>query len=345
MILKVPGSLGFILLLTACVLPVEIDTERRGDSVIISGQLSNLAGQSVVFVGITADIERLPYPVSNAVIDLYADDLLAGSYVEDQSNTGKYILQDYEGVPGKTYRIHVTLPDGRTYESLPEKMPEDSGEVDSYYEIVKDEEFIDYEGILVRQPVVKIYANGVLPAPKNRFIRWTVEEVFILFGGPSGPVTPPPCFVTQLADPQSIVLLDRQFLTATQYPHQLVAIRVVDYTFEFRHYFVTYQSALTREAFEYWRNVDILVSQSGSIFDTPPAVINGNISNTTDESERVFGYFEAAHQTLHRVLLTRDDFPFPLNFSSCNSSTGVPPRRCSDCLSVRNASHVRPPWF
>lgn len=334
-----------ILFLAGCVQPIEIVTDHRGEKVIISGQLSNLPGQSVVFVGITADTERLPIPISGAQIDLFQGNQYIQTYTEDFSSPGKYILQDSTGRAGKNYNIKVSLPDGRVYESLPEQMPHDSGSVTSYYEIKQYEEYIDYEGILVKQPVVKIYANGTLPEKSNRFLRWVVEEVFITFGGPPGPVTPPPCFVTQSADPQSILLLDRQYLKTGEFPDQLVATRIVDYSFEYRHYFITYQSALTAEAFDYWRKVDVLVSQTGSIFDTPPALISGNIQNSIDPTEAVFGYFEVTNQTLHRIMLTEDDFPFYLNYTSCGGSAGSQPLRCSNCLSVRNSSYIRPSWF
>jgi Domain of unknown function (DUF4249) len=340
-------NLILVIFLSACLQPVEIVTDREGGNVVVSGQLSNLADQSVVHVGITADKERLPFPISGAVVNLFEEDELAGIYIEDDTRPGKYILENYSGTPGKTYHVEVLLPDNRTYKSVPEKMPDDSGSLSTYYKIER-EEFTDYEGLQVQQTFVKIFANSILPAPSNRFIMWTVDEVFIIFGGSSGPVTPPPCFVTQNADPQFVVTLDRQNLLAKEYPDQFLARRLVDYTFMFRHYFVTYQTSLTGQAFDYWTKVKILASQNGSLFDTPPAIISGNISNTRDKSERVFGYFQAVHQTLHRVLLTKDDFPYPLNFTDCITSSSPnfsPPQRCIDCLSVANSSHIKPPWF
>lgn len=333
-------------ILSGCLTPVEIVTDRAGGNVIISGQLSNIQEQSFLDIGFTAESERLPFPVSGALVNLFEDGELISAYVEDDSIPGKYVLPDYAGVPGKMYHVQIILPDDRIYESLPEKMPDDSGSVSTYYKIER-EEFMDNEGILVNRPVVKIFANSILP-PSNRFLMWIVEEVFILIGGASGPITPPPCFVTQLADPQFIVLLDRQHLTANEFPDQLLATRQVDFSFMLRHYFVTYQTTLTQEAFEYWRKVHILVGERGSIFDTPPATISGNISNISDKSERVFGYFQASHQTLHRILLEKQDFPFFLDYHDCtvlSSSTSVPPPRCYNCLLVRNSSYVRPPWF
>ncbi len=346
MIIRLSIKLIFIVLLSGCLQPIEIATDRKGGTIVISGQVSVLSDQSVLYVGVTADSERLPFPVSDAEVNLFEGDEFIGAYIEDESRPGKYVLHDYAGVSGKTYHVQIVLPDSRMYESIPEKMPDDSGSVSAYYKIEK-EEFRDNEGTLVTRPVVNIFANSILPARSNRFIMWKVEEVFIIFGGIQGPVTPPPCFVTQNADPQLIVLLDRQYLTATEFPDKFLARRLVDYSFMFRHYFVTYQTTLTKEAYDYWRKVEILVGQNGSKFDTPPATIFGNISSTLDKSEKVFGYFQTSNQILHRTLLTKDDFPFFLNFDDCigSSPNFPPPPRCLDCLSVQNSSHVRPPWF
>jgi len=331
-------------------MPIEIVNGRTGGNVVISGQLSNIQeipDQSYVYVGITAETERLPFPISGAVVNLFEGDKFIQAYTEYEFIPGKYVLRDYAGIPGKTYHVQVVLPDNRIYESVPEKMPDHAGSVSTYYKIER-EEFIDFEGTLVKQYVVKIFANSTLPELSNRYLLWTVEEVFIVVGTAvtTYPFTPPPCFVSQSADPQTIVLLDRQHLEATEFQDQPLATRVVDYSFMLRHYFTTYQTTLTQAAYDYWRKVDVLVSQNGSMFDTPPATLYGNISSTLDKSEKVFGYFQTSNQSLHRILLTKQDFPFFLNFNDCTGNGPQPtPQRCWDCLSVRNSSHEEPPWF
>jgi hypothetical protein len=121
----------------------------------------------------------------------------------------------------------------------------------------------------------------------------------------------------------------------------------VDYSFHEKHYFTTYQSSITKEAHEYWRKVDILANQTGSIFDTPPAEIKGNVINVKDTQEKVYGYFQAANQTQDRFYLLPSDFPFPLLMKSCTYDLSIIeyPSRCLDCLSVRNSSYNRPDWF
>ena len=76
------------------------------------------------------------------------------------------------------------------------------------------------------------------------------------------------------------------------------------------------------------------------LFDAPPAKIYGNIFESEQGTEKVFGYFQATNQTVSRIFTLRQDFPYPLNFTDCQGYLF-----CPDCLSVQNSSYDRPPWF
>ena len=339
------SSCIFLVFLYGCLEPIEVITITRGGELIISGQISTLEDQSEVTIGTTAETERLPFPVSSAVVVVYEDNDSLGTFIESQTTEGKYILKGHAGKPGSVYYIKVTLPGSKTYLSAPEKMPDDAGSVTSYYELAR-EDFVDGEGTLSEKNLIKIFASGSLPSADNQFFRWTVDEVYIIVAsnGPGSPFTSLPCFVSQPADPQTFVLLNRQNISAIEIPNKFVGQRIVDHTFLYKHYFVTYQSALTAEAYDYWRKVEVLIGGNGSLFDPPPAKIFGNIMGIEDqEAETVYGYFQAANQTVHRIYTNRSDFPYFLNFQDCQGT--FPPQRCTDCLSVRNSSHERPPWF
>lgn len=344
--MKLRGSAWvFLAFFCGCLDPTEIDTVTVGGELVISGQISTLEDQSTLTIGITAETERLPYPVSGATVVIYEDGDSIGSYLESPERAGKYILDGRVGIPNKVYQVQIMLPDQSTYWSARERMPAEAGTVSSYYEHSR-EDHVDGEGTLSTKNFLKVYANSTLPSAETQFLRWMVEEVYIIVvSSPPGlPVTRPPCFVTQPADPQYFVLLDRSSLNATEIPDKLVARRLVDETFMYKHYMVTYQSAVTKEAYDYWRKVDILVSGNGSLFDPPPAKIYGNITRSVEEGEdHVFGYFQATNQTVSRIFTRPEDFPYYLNFSDCQSS--FPPMRCIDCLSVQNSSYERPPWF
>lgn len=347
---KLGLRLIWVILLSSCLSPIDIPTENIGGRLVVSGQVSTLADQNYVQIGRTADTERLPHPVVGALVQLLDEFGNVYQYAENEFSEGEYHLDGFMAVPNTSYFIRVVTPEGETYESVPERIPESAGELTSSYEI-QNEEVTDLEGTVTNEPFLKLYVNTTMPDAGSRFVKWNVEEVFLLtptdFPDPFSYV-PPSCFVAQNADPQRITLINGDEVKAQSIDKLLVASRIIDWTFLERHYFTVYQSSLTAEAYEYWRKVDILSNQVGSIFDTPPAEIKGNLRNINDPSEKVFGYFQACNQSFTRRFILKFDLPFELTVTHCvydGRDYLRYPQRCLDCLSVRNSSYRRPDWF
>ena len=334
----------------SCLSPVDFETENVGGKLVVSGQISTIPEQNFVELGRTADTDRLPVPVSGAVITLTDDLGQSFFYQEDLSRPGLYQLPDVAGLPGRSYYIQVVTAEGESYGSLSERIPASSGELTATYEVTR-EDFIDFEGISSTQSFFKIYVNSILPIPPDVYIRWTVMEAFLLsptdFPDPFGNV-PPPCFILQNADPQRIVLFNGEDVKTSSVENVLVTSRIVDWSFFEKHVFTVYQSAMTRDAVDYWKKVNIVANQVGSIFDTPPAEINGNVKNLNTPGEKVYGYFQAVNESYYRFPIYREDIPYPILMSNCtydNRDFQSYPARCLDCLSQRNSTYTRPPWF
>ncbi len=344
------GNGIILIILSSCISPVDIRIDNPGGQIIISGQISTLENRSIIQIGSTA-AKRLPFPETGATVTLRDEqDFVLGSYLE--STAGVYRLPNFQGLHGKKYTLDVMLADGRSYKSEIEIMPEFSSSVQLEYQLTQ-RIVTDPEGTNVLQKFVEIYVSTTLPeACAPCFINWTVEEVYKLtpadFPDPFGS-TPQSCYITQKADPNRIQLLNSSILTDKRIEKVFVCNRKVDYSFVEKHYFVMYQSFITGNAHSYWKKVNIVANQSGSIFDTPPAQIEGNIKNTTDPSEVVWGYFQSANETYNRFFLLPSDFPYPIFFpeSSCryDATRTFYPSYCFDCLSVRNSSYDRPDWF
>lgn len=64
------------------------------------------------------------------------------------------------------------------------------------------------------------------------------------------------------------------------------------------------QYGLSREGFEYWTNLAKTTQGTGSLFDPQPSQITGNIKNTADPKELVFGYFSASTVTSKRIFMS-----------------------------------------
>lgn len=338
------------MLLAGCLSPVDLRVKNTGGIVVIAGQVSSLPEQNAVQLGTTTDAARLPLPYSDAQV--WIVDETTGEQVtciEDPVAPGTYRPLDYAGIPGHTYHVVAELPGRGRYMSDNETMPASPGTLTTRYEI-RRQAFTDLDGIVSEQPFLFAYADVTLPESGDPpYVKWSIDEAFLLsptdFPDPFGSI-PPPCYVVQNADPQRIVLFNGSQIHTRSFTELLVGERIIDWTFLEKHLFTVYQSALTEAAHEYWRKVNILSNQTGSIFDAPPARLEGNI-HATDSEETVLGYFQATAQTYSRFAVYRYELPFDLTVTDCvysGTRTTYPPR-CLDCTTIRNSSFNRPDWF
>jgi hypothetical protein len=337
-------------LLIGCLTPISLDTDKVGGSIIISGQVSSLNDRNIVQIGTASQDARLPLPFSGAMVQLF--DEIGNNFLYSESTSGTYQMDNFSGIPGTTYYLRVTLPDGTIYESGAEKMPEDVGTIITSF-VVANEEYIDGDGTTSNQNFIKIYnSSNLIELPTKSYLRWSVIETFIIsptdYPDIAGSI-PPPCFISETIDPQKIVLFNKSSTSGTLIQDQYLGRRIIDYSFLEKHYFSSYQTALTAEAFEYWRKVNILTNQVGSIFDTPPAKIKGNIKNINNDSEEVLGYFQAVNEDFDRIVIFPSMLDVPIEFQKCDFNGNFNPldypSRCFDCLRVRNSTYERPDWF
>lgn len=339
------------LVLGSCLSPIDFDVEIKGGALVVSGQVSTIGNQTIVTLGRTANVQRLPFPLTGAYVLLHDDQGGAYPFFESGNQDGIYRL-DFAGEVGRSYYLEIFLPDGRVYKSAPERMPTGTVQKGLTYDFVR-KEGVDGDGSVITQDYIEVYNSFSLPESKNNMrLKWDLEEAFILsptdFPDPFGTI-PPPCFVVQNPDPQRVTLFDGRETSTSSIDNLLVCSRIVDWSFLERHYFTVYQSSITDEAYEYWRKVNVLANQVGSIFDTPPALIVGNVKSSSNADEFVLGYFQAVNQTYSRFFTTRDnlDFPFepePCTFDGSYNSLDYP-SRCIDCTTVRNSSYERPTYF
>lgn len=335
----------------SCLTPINFPADVGKARIAISGQVSTISDRNIVTIGRTADTQRLPFPVEGASVILVDELGRFFYYYENPDNPGDYLLDGFAAEPGLKYHLIVTLQEGEVYQSKPERVPLAVGTISTSFEIVK-QIITDSGGANLEKSFLKIYAKSGLPeTPGEVYLKWGVEEVFAIvptdFPDPFG-YTPPNCYVYQNADPQHVALFNGANVETASIENNLVASREIDNTFFDRHYFTTYQSATTKEAYEYWYKVNVLANQVGSIFDSPPAEITGNIANINKPAEKVNGYFQAVNQSFDRFFILPGDLPFPLLMPSCvfdNRDLDMYPARCLQCIEVRNSSYERPIWF
>ncbi|MGB3779539.1 MAG: DUF4249 domain-containing protein [Tunicatimonas sp.] len=305
-------AVGLILLANACVEPIDFDTDPVGGQLIVTGGITNAAGTYEVVLKETDENRAFPVPVGGAAVTLRNDQ--GQRELLREQDTGQYRTSgEIRGQPGDTYELEIVLADGTVYRSRPETMPSAIGKDSAYYEIGKQEKVSD-SGVLFEERVLKVFADTQLPEDARAlYLKWDVEGVYsvttIIYWPLGDRVIF--CYFYDKLNAQEIHLFDRRATPeGNALQKQLLAAREIDYSFLERHYFNVIQSSLTAEAYDYWDQVGQLSNRTGSVFDTPPGLVRGNVYNVEDAEEPVLGYFGAALVDTTRFFLNRTDFAF-----------------------------------
>jgi hypothetical protein len=332
--------------------PINLKTDRTGGLLVVSGKVSTLPGPYTIALGLTVDVNQTPSPLSGASVAILASD---GTSVQcEETSAGKYTVADgsLTVLPGLSYQIDITLSDGKHYKSIPEMVQAATGADAPFFEF--ERQSVIENTTEVKRNVVKLYTNSSLPQSSSpQYFKWDVEEVYMFEQTPiRNPFTgaiPIPCFVGGIPDPQRINIFSTENVNVDHLDRTLIAIREVDQTFLARHYFVVNLSSISLQDYTYWKNADALINRTGSIFDTPPAPIRGNIYNVNDKDEAVYGFFEATVTSTARVYTLPNDLPFPPQFYCNDPTKGIYspdyPSVCHNCLALPNSSHIPPVWW
>ncbi|MEO0339149.1 MAG: DUF4249 domain-containing protein [Bacteroidota bacterium] len=352
-------NIGFFILLicfASCIDPIEFETERVGGELVIDGMFTNEPVTQTVKVGRAAFRARIPIEVSNARVRIYNGDGDFADYQENMENRGTYELPAgvMPAVIGQSYYLEVITPDDEVYVSTPEIMPSQPGTLDTIYYEFGTERTVDENAIISEDQVIRIFGDVDLSQAPDEpyFLRWDVEEVYLLsptdFPDPFGFI-PPPCYVSVFTTAADLLLYDGTNKTPTVLDGIPLGQQVVDRAFVEKHFFSVFQRSLSPEAFEYFDRVDQILNTGGNIFDTPPAPIPGNFTNTSNPEDIALGYFSVVSSEVKRLRTFLTDLPIPLSreclYTGDRMFVADYPAYCTDCLRLRNSTLVRPPFF
>ena len=109
--------------LSECREPYEIKTEGKVGLLVVDGKITDEPGPYFLNLGTTNSPGLAPQPLGDANITITDELGHTESYI--QTAVGKYKLNGSTviGRPGGIYTLHITLSDGRKFESNAEKMP------------------------------------------------------------------------------------------------------------------------------------------------------------------------------------------------------------------------------
>jgi hypothetical protein len=321
----------FLVLTVSCVEKLDFVGETKEGQLVIYGLFTTVAERQVVNVSRTALSGLAPRGVPNAKVSVLSTSGARLPYTSLKN--GEYELNGFRAIEGISYALEVVV-DGKVYLSKYEKVPVLDAE---------DKLSFTFDNELFRtekpEYVFKVFSETKIPNTRDPiYLRWTIEETYLwplawLRGTGIPPPQPPPCFISDVIEPNRINLFDGSG-TSTRNSTLLLGRRSVDNSFQYPFFVTVKQLSITREAYEYWEKIKIVISNQGSLFDIPPAPVSGNIFNANDSKETVLGYFEVAKTKTTRIYTTNADVPFYL-LDPCQFIPSTPddayPAECRGC--------------
>ena len=341
--------------LLGCITPYQPETKAlAGKTLIVEGYITDQPGPHQINLSYTADFTytALNYIVEGAVVYVTDDQGQRQNFV----GIGKGVYRtpaSFQGKVGRTYKLSIALPDGRRYESKPEKItpvaPIDRI-YDEYTEKPVDGGFRPDKGF-------NVYLDTKDPATTGDYYRWvwthfeplkycSIVTVHAPNGGNSveyGLYCCDDCWdIIRCLDANCINTKTDEQVNGNSISGQFV-LRV-PFTANSGYYLEIEQLALSREAYLYYRNIENLTKSNGGIFDTAPASLRGNIVSVTTPGETVIGYFSASGAQKVPYVVDRTKGIGTPNFAYIPPPVpGAPP--CSGCIESDYRTRIKPRWW
>lgn len=362
--------LSLLTLITSCTDPIEPEFEFREGLVFVEGFASTAPGASFVTIN-TSAIE----------FGVYVVNFLEGASVSfENANSGDIVPlieideayvppPDFKVAPGEEWKLTITLPQGKRYESLIETVLEPVPI--SNIEVVYDSELEFREvfgGTFV--PGHEVLVSFEDPPDIDNYYYWTyrtyenldfcekcINAIFregecqnLSSGSAGAPYFDYACDSEcwRIRFPESIAIFDDRFSNGKSTSNLSIG-NLLLYTKEDMVVEVQ-QLSLTPKAHEYYKVLKDIIDNNNGLNAPPPAALVGNMFNPDNSEEFVFGRFTAAATTTASLFIDRTfieeealERRDPINFEPTLNSPFPPPATTEvPCSETRYRTAIRP---
>lgn len=251
----------------ACEDVIQLETPDSEARLIVNGTLTQR--NEVQYINLrysTNYFDTIPSPATGVKVILSDDKGRADILPESPVGSGRYRI-DQPGVIGNTYTLEFTLPSGKVYKTLPEKlMPITQVEKLEY-------QFQNENDDKERSYTILLTANE-FPNERN-YYRWKLYVNDSLRD-----------------EPTDLSFASDEFL---QQDRGRVERTVIYFgQFEIGDTLRVEQFSISERYFDFLTLVQLQTAFVGGLFDTAPAPILGNVVNAKDPSDYAFGFFNAS---------------------------------------------------
>lgn len=297
--------IGLILSALACVEPYELLLEKNAEKIIfVNGFLNDGGEEQIITIAESVPLSGIVY--SNEIPGLKVEILV--NNVEKialiNKNKGNYMIpKTLKFEIGKSYKLLFERLDGTKYESTSQSF-KPAPKIEKHYEI------FTLDGIKKLDkniPGHKIYIDYTDPyAEKNNYYWiWTLWErqYVCLTSGNFDYYCRGDCW--EIIQNLDVNIANDNFSNGKQVKGKLIA--EIPYYQDRGALLEIKQQVVSDEAFRYLQIYQGQTQGTGTLADSPPAKLVGNIRNINDSKEEVAGFFTIAGTSSIKYWLSRED--------------------------------------
>jgi hypothetical protein len=336
----------------SCIEPFAVTLPENRGYVVIDGLITDQPGPYTIRLFRPSSLDDQLTSVEwipNASLTIHDD--LNNSVTLTERAAGNYETDsNFRGIVGRTYTLQVSISDAEQYESVPQKLLP-VGEIGKvYYEFIQVEDSTMANVATEPKSGFHIYLDGDLAPGQNKLARWRTIGTYELLAYPINrkkggnghdtadnlnPATMPPdpplcsgvslvpfvhtigpctcCLCWPSIYDKTPILSEAKMLNDNHVERLKVAfVPARKDFFREKYYFQVDQMSITREAFDYWKNIQKQSGTGNDLFQTPAAKTLGNMMAVGDTQTPMLGLFGVSSIRSVSFYINRSEVPYHL---------------------------------
>ena len=263
------GLIGFLAI--SCEQVVDLDLGEPSRKLVVEGRveksLSGTITEQTIRLSVVSDFFTNQAPPAAFGAEVWVETGQGERYDYSERADGIYVNSELQGIVGETYTLNI-IWEGDTYQGT--EVLEPVVPIDSIYQVEAEANLFEDGGI-------KLAINFTDPGGEQNFYFW---ETFV-----AGELR-------VLPDPgnKNNLIANDDFFDGQQvegyFPNEELVVEVGELA-------LVRQFGLTENVYRYYFALYDQAGKTGSILDTPPAPVRGNIVNLNNPEEFPLGYFYA----------------------------------------------------
>lgn len=342
---------GWYILLVLCSISVscieiyEQDFPLQKDVLLVEGMLLDHPDYQYVNIYLT-DSGRVRQPVNRASVSIH--DQQGNTWRMEWQGGGMY--RPFSGVinvnTGTRFQLEINLGDSARILSDWEQVPPPVEAKELAMELKFRSQVTD-DGFVLTQKGVELFAStGEIPL-HQAYLRWSYEITYGYLAPNADPVSCSACYSCYVVEQPSVSLVSQASHGAGKsidgVPIDFIQI---DERFNVRFAVLLKQFSISKSAYEFYATIQQIQRTRGNIFDPPPAIVTGNLTDQLAPERTIYGLFEVGRYSETSARISKADITsiiVPPFLDRCLETPA--PSDCSDCRLREGATKERTYYY